>query len=87
MISKEEVKAMAEMSHESGGLELQQTKYIKEILQLDDVLAKDIMTYKIDMVAIDITATIEDIKLLIKKGYTRIPVFDDDQKKLLVFSM
>ena len=65
-ITEEELKAMVNVSHEEGVLEMEEREIINNVFQFGDMQAKEAMIQRLDMVAIDI----ED-------SYDEIPVYQE----------
>ena len=60
-ITEEELKTMVNVSHEEGVLEEEEKQMIYNVFQFGDSQVKDAMTPKINMVAVDINSTYEDL--------------------------
>ena len=57
---------------------------LKGIVKFGDVSAKQIMKSRVDVVAIDIGTTFQEVMQVIKdSGFSRIPVFDEDFDSIL----
>jgi CBS domain containing-hemolysin-like protein len=51
---------------------------IRGVIGLDETLAREIMAPRIDIVALDVSETIDDaLKLIVEKGFSRIPLYSD----------
>lgn len=82
--SEDEVMSMLEVGQESGVLKEEGKKMINSIFAFDDKLAYEIMTPRTDVFAIDINDPMEEyIEELMELRYSRIPVYDDDQDKII----
>lgn len=84
IVTKEELQAMADISLESGGVNKEQNEFIKGVLNLSSLKAKDIMTHKMDLCYIDETSTIEHIRGYMDKGYSHLPVCVSDNKQKII---
>ncbi|MGL4483445.1 MAG: hemolysin family protein [Anaerovoracaceae bacterium] len=83
-VFEEEVKTMLEAGQETGVLKEEGRKMIDSILAFDDKLAREIMTPRTDVFAIDITdPSSEYINELMELRYSRIPVYDDDSDNII----
>ena len=52
---------------------------LKSIVKFGEVTVKQIMRSRVDVIAIDVTSTFEEVlKTVMSSGFSRIPVFEDD---------
>lgn len=62
--------------HENDDLEEEEKRMIKGILDLGDMSVREIMTPRVDLVAISAAASVMDAKkLFVETGHSRIPIF------------
>ncbi|MDF2586270.1 MAG: hypothetical protein K0S41_111 [Anaerocolumna sp.] len=79
ILSREEIKSLVEEGQVNGVLNQNEKEMINSIIEFDDKLAKEIMTPKINIYAINILDPKEDyIENLLETKYSRIPVYEDD---------
>jgi putative hemolysin len=65
-----------DQDEDDTSLEEDEKQMIKGIFELDDTIVREIMTPRVDVMALPISASIEEaIELFIKTGHSRIPVF------------
>ena len=77
-ITEEELKTMVNVSHEEGVLEIEEREIIINVFQFGDMQAKEAMVQRLDIVAINIEDTYEEIIELFKsEKLSRMPVYDD----------
>ena len=76
-ITEEELMTFVEVVEEEGEIKEEEKELIENIFEFDDTNASEIMTPRGDMFVIDIDEPIS-LKMVIKSGYTRIPVFEGD---------
>ncbi len=77
-VTEEEIRMMLDVGNENGAIDEEEKDMINNVFEFDDSTAQDIMTHRVDMVAVDITSKLEDIvKAAIDSGKSRIPVYDD----------
>ena len=85
-ITEEELKAMVNVSHEEGVLEMEEREIINNVFQFGDMQAKEAMIQRLDMVAIDIKDIIflsdEEIENFDIKDYVREAFFTYEFKKI-----
>ena len=84
VVTEEEIRMMVDVGQEKGVIEDHQKEMINNIFEFDDIDVTDIMTHRTDMIAVEDTDTLEDVvKLSIEHGYSRIPVFHEDQDNII----
>jgi putative hemolysin len=78
-ITEEELKTLVNVSHEEGVLEGEEKQMIYNVFEFGDSLAKDVMTPRTDMVAVDINSSYDELVSLFKEEhFSRIPVYEED---------
>ena len=78
-VTEEEILDLIDEGEESGSIEEHERNRIENILDFTDREVSDIMTHRIDITALEDTASLDDtVKLAIDTGYSRIPVYHDD---------
>ena len=79
IITEEELRSMVDFSHEEGILEGDERKMIHNVLQFGDLPIRTVMTPRTDMVAINETASLEDLgDVFRKERYSNIPVYSEN---------
>ena len=77
-ITEEELKTMVNVSHEEGLLEIEEREIINNVFEFGDMQAKEAMVQRLDIVAIDIEDTYEEIIELFKtEKLSRMPVYEE----------
>lgn len=83
-VTEEEIRMMVDVGKEKGVIEESQKEMINNIFEFDDATARDIMTHRTDISAVEVTDDIGDvIQIALEEGYSRIPVFEDDLDNIL----
>ena len=78
VLSREEFHAMADVAHEEGVFEESESKVIKNLLQFDEILVKDIMTPRAVMKIAPETQTVSEFHQENPKlRFSRIPVYGE----------
>ena len=78
-MTEEELISIIEEAEEEGGLDEEESTLIKSAIEFNDLEVSDIFTPRIDITAISMDATREDLaKLFSESGYSRIPVYEGD---------
>ncbi|MGO4889675.1 hemolysin family protein [Anaerobacillus sp. MEB173] len=76
-VTDEDVKALVEIGEEEGTFLTQEKELLHNAIEFDDILVKDILTPRPDVIAVSSTATIDDIKdIFIQEKYSRLPVYE-----------
>ncbi|MEE3355130.1 MAG: hemolysin family protein [Candidatus Weimeria sp.] len=75
-VTEEEILSMVNESHERGNLRATEAEMIQNIFAFDDKDAKDIMTHRGDIIALDGESTLEDaIRVFDENHFSRFPVY------------
>ncbi|MBR5771641.1 MAG: HlyC/CorC family transporter [Clostridia bacterium] len=83
-VTEEEIRLMVDAGEEKGVIENTQAEMIDNIFEFDDLDAGDIMTHRTDMVAIEATRALDEVAdLCVENGYSRLPVYKDDQDNII----
>lgn len=78
-VTEEEIRMMVDAGEEKGVIEESQKEMINNIFDFDDVPVLEVMTHRTEIEAVEISDKIEDVvKLGCEKGYSRIPVYEDE---------
>ncbi len=84
-VTEEEIKLLVT---EQGTLLPDEKRMIHEIFELGDMVAKEIMVPRVDMMMLeDTTALREAIELFRTSGYSRLPVFHEDADTIVGIAM
>jgi CBS domain containing-hemolysin-like protein len=77
--SPEEIRMLIEQSQQEGEIEAEQEQMIHGVFEFPETLAREIMTPRPDIIALDIETALEDVvNLLIEEGHSRIPVYEEN---------
>jgi len=78
-VNEEELKILVEAGEEQGVLEPEETEMIHSVLDFGDIVVRKVMTPRIDLTALDVSAPMPDlIRLVHQSGHSRIPVYEGD---------
>lgn len=81
---EEEILSMVEEGHEQGLIEESEAEMITNIMELSDKNARDIMTNRQKVIAIENTFTVEEaIRFIVENNYSRYPVYEEDLDNIL----
>lgn len=76
-VTEEELITMVEEAHNDGEIDQNESELIRNAIEFDDIEVEDIYTSRVDLVAIDIEDSIEEISSQFEKGFSRLPVYRD----------
>lgn len=83
-VNEEELETILDTMEEEGSIEAEEVTLIKKVFDLNDRTVEDIMVPRIDMVAIDVDSTIDEIKeVFLQENYSRIPVYRKDKDHII----
>ena len=78
-ITEEELKTIVDVSEEQGVLETEEKNMIHNVFEFGDLKVRDVMVQRMDIVGIDLNATMEDIMKVVKEErFSRLAVYDDN---------
>ncbi len=83
-ITGQEIKEFVSEAQDIGGIEAEQGELIQNAIEFNELTAEEVMTPHVDISAIDIETTKEEIAEIFKKtGFSRLPVYEDDIDKII----
>lgn len=84
ILSREELKTLVSEGQAHGVLNKKEKEMINSIMEFDDKTAKEIMTPRINVFAVDIAEPKEEyLKELLNTKYSRIPVYEEDVDNII----
>jgi len=76
--TEDELLTYVEEVRQEGVINVQEEQMIRQVIEFDDMEVSDIFTPRIDVKAVPITSTVEEIdRKFIETGFSRIPVYRD----------
>jgi CBS domain containing-hemolysin-like protein len=82
--SEEELQFIISESYKSGEINQSEYKYVNNIFEFDDRIAKEIMVPRTEIVAFDKSQTLEECLEIVKvENYTRYPVIDGEKDNIV----
>jgi CBS domain containing-hemolysin-like protein len=82
--SEEELRLILSESYKSGEINQAEYKYVNNIFEFDNRIAKEIMVPRTEIVAFDINDSIADhFEIMRQEKYTRYPVMDGDKDHII----
>lgn len=78
-ITEDELLTMVEEAETEGGIDEGQSELIQNAIEFNDLEAWDVLTPRVDIIAIEADAQEEEIgRLFLETGFSRLPVYDGD---------
>ncbi|MFD1038777.1 hemolysin family protein [Virgibacillus byunsanensis] len=85
-ITEDEIRIILGISEEEGVIDNIKKELIHRSMDLDETLVREILTTRMDMIAIDSSMTIEEIKnVFFEERFSRIPVYEDNIDNIIGF--
>lgn len=83
-VNESELETILDTMVEDGEIEDDEHEYIKNVFDLNDRTVEEIMVPRVDMVAIEDTTSIDEVKnIFISEQYSRIPVYHEDKDHII----
>ena len=83
-ITEKEISDLAELSHERGTLEEDEQEIISSFVEFKSVLVSEVMTPRVDIVAVPFSVSSEElIETINKSGFSRFPVYKENLDKIV----
>ncbi len=83
-ITEDELITMVEEAETDGGIDEGQSELIQNAIEFNDLVAIDVLTPRVDMQALDIDMSNDEVAEIFRKtGYSRLPVYEDDMDEIL----
>lgn len=82
--SEEELKIILNESFRSGNINQTELGYVERIFAFDELIAREIMVPRTDMICLDINHTLqENLNLMREEQFTRFPVMDGEKDRII----
>lgn len=83
-VTEEEIKMMVDLGEEKGTVEETESKWIQNIFDFNDTIAREIMTPSRDIVYLKEDATLDEINRVVREsGYSRYPICKSDLNEII----
>ncbi|WP_102029211.1 hemolysin family protein [Salirhabdus sp. Marseille-P4669] len=77
-VTEDEIKVMINISEQEGVIDKDEWRLIHRSMNFDDTITGEVLTPRIDMVAIDVNDTLDSVKkVFFDERFSRIPVYED----------
>ena len=84
--TEEELRLLLSESYKSGEINVNELKYVNNVFEFDDKIAREIMVPRTDIVGFEVNITFEEVLTQIsEERYTRYPVYEGDRDNILGF--
>lgn len=83
-VTEEEIISMVDEAHEQGVIEESEAEMIQNIMEFSDKDAKDIMTHRKNIIALDADMALEEaVRVMLEENNSRYPVYAEDLDNIL----
>jgi putative hemolysin len=83
-ISRAELEVLAEIGRREGALDEDEWRVVSNVIRLDEVSIGEVMTPRIDMIAIPSDATIDHVQeMMLRTGHLRLPVYEESLDRIV----
>lgn len=77
-VTEEEIMTLVNAGHSGGTIEDEEKDMIYSVLQLDETTARELMTPRMDIVALEINTSVDDaLSAFVDSGFSRIPIYEE----------
>jgi len=78
IVSRDELAVLTKIGLREGTLDAEEWQVMDRVIRLDEVSVGEVMTPRMDMTAIPISATIEEVQhIMLETGHLRVPVYQE----------
>lgn len=78
LVTEEELKVMVTLSEEEGVIDKKERELVHSALDFNDIVVGEILTPRIDMIAVEVKSKHEDIlAMFLEERFSRVPVYKD----------
>ncbi len=78
-VTEDDIRALVAVGEEHGAIEEEEKEMIHSIFELGDTVVREVMTPRTDMACADVEQPIASaVELVIREGYSKLPVFEGD---------
>ncbi|MFA5543521.1 MAG: hemolysin family protein [Bacilli bacterium] len=83
-VTEDELETIIDVMETEGIIQKTNAELIQSALNLDEKNVIDIMTPRVDMIAVDISDSVEEIRdLFFEYQFSRVPVYEDDKDNII----
>lgn len=78
LVTEEEIMTLVNAGHSGGTIEDEEKDMIYSVLQLGESTARELMTPRIDIIALDVKNTVMDaLTIFVESGFSRVPIYEE----------
>jgi len=83
-VTEDELETIIDTMEEEGSIDEEEADMLQRVLDLSDITVEEIMTPRVDMVAIDIEKSVDEITdMFFKHKFSRMPVYDGNSDNII----
>ncbi len=83
-VTEDELNVIIDTMEEEGVLQQDEVEMLQSVLDLSETFVKDIMTPRVDVVAVDVHDSTENVKnVFFEEKYSRIPVYEESRDNIV----
>lgn len=83
-VTEEEILTLVDAAESDGSINAQEGDMIRGAIEFNDLEAADVLTPRVDVSAIEDTASVEEVAALFEEsGYSRLPVYHEDMDHIV----
>ncbi|NGP86803.1 hemolysin family protein [Fodinibius halophilus] len=83
-MTSEDIMTMAEVSEQEGSIKSDEREIIENVIEFGSTTVREIMTSRVDIVAISMGNSLDEVLSLIRKeGLSRMPIYENDLDNIL----
>ena len=83
-VSRAEIEVLAEIGRREGTIDEDEFQVMSNVMQLDEITAGEVMTPRIDIVAVPADASVrEAINVMLDRGKLRLPVYEESLDRIV----
>jgi CBS domain containing-hemolysin-like protein len=87
-ITEDEIIAMARMGAQAGEISPEESRMVRNIIELENRQAREIMTPRPVIFALDAEITVaEALPMVTARGFTRLPVYEENRERIIGYVM
>lgn len=84
LVTEEELKVMVDLSEEEGVIDKKEKDLVHSALDFDEIVVGEILTPRIDMVAVEVNQNHEEIlEMFLQERYSRVPVYEENTDNII----
>lgn len=83
-VTEDDILSMIDAGNESGTIEDASAEMINNVFEYNDLCAADVMTHRVNIVAVDVNISLDDIiYIALEEGFSRMPVYEGSIDKII----